>query len=138
MKIKSLVFVCSLALMGSLFAANRHVHKEEVNGPEQKSMMPGYCEIEIKNLSSSSVVVNGDFDDGYVLETFNIYRYGYDTPHYISLFYNGYCHRYMYLDIDTFSGFPVYMHKLVYTGTQVLIYDSAFDKQQLKVENLQK
>ena len=111
MKIKSLLFVCCLSLMGSLHAENRHLHpKADVNNANstaaKNARMPGYCEIEVINSSFENVTVYGTFDDGSVMAPFNIYSY--EAPHYISLYYYGYCHRDMYLDIIGYRGNHIY------------------------------
>ena len=115
MKLRTLVFVCLFGLFSPLFAANQHAHVKTEGVSEQavKSQAaaknlswPGYCEIEIINHSYSDVRVFGVFDDGVSLEPFNIYSY--ESPHYISLFYYGYCHDGMDLYIDTFNGSHVY------------------------------
>jgi hypothetical protein len=67
---------------------------------------PGYCEIEIINQSNNDVNVYGVYDDGIALAPFSIYSY--EFPHYISLYYYGYCHAGMNLYIDTFYGSSVY------------------------------
>ncbi|CEK11347.1 hypothetical protein [Legionella hackeliae] len=115
MKLKSLLFVCCLGLLTSAFAENRHFHPQ-ANNPTAKAAdaksaaksakLPGYCEIEIINSSYDNVRVYGIFDDGTTLTPFNIYRY--EGPHYVDLFYYGYCHAGMNLYIDTFSGYRIY------------------------------
>lgn len=101
MRIKSLLFVLCFSLVSSAFATNIHTNTKAEN-PNQKAAnskaYPGYCEIEIINDSYYNVNVYGTFDDG--AETaFRIYRY--ERPHYISLYYYGYCHDGMYLTITT-------------------------------------
>jgi hypothetical protein len=109
-KWKSLLFVCGLGLMSTLFAGNRHIHPEDgtkqAQGVAAKAMMPGFCEIELINSSFDNVSVYGRFDDGSSMIPFNIYSF--EGPHYVSLFYYNYCHRDMYLDIITFSGYHIY------------------------------
>lgn len=110
MKIKSLILVCCLNLCSSVFADNKHMHpsidsiKDRPITAEMK--WPGYCEIEIINQSYDDVRVFGVFDDGTTMQPFNIYSY--ESPHYISLFYYGYCHAGMDLDIDSFGGYHLY------------------------------
>lgn len=111
MKIKSLFLICCLSLISSVFAANRHIHpKVDMNtaavSATKNAMVPGYCEIQINNRSFDNVTVYGTFDDGIAMTPFDIYAF--EQPHYISLYYYGYCHRDMYLNIVTFSGYPVY------------------------------
>ncbi len=67
---------------------------------------PGYCEIEIINNSYYDVRVFGTFDDGEELRPFRIYPHEY--PHYISLYYYGYCHYGMDLYIETLAGYRIY------------------------------
>ena len=110
MKLRSLLFVVCFSLFTNIFAANIHLHPKADQAdkkPAGKSMMyPGYCQIEIINDSFTDVRVFGTFDDGSTLD-FNIYRY--ESPHYISLFYNFYCHSSMYITIQS----PFYT---VYSG----------------------
>lgn len=112
MKLKSLLFVCCLGLLSSAFAQNRHVHPQakpaDVNAVAgtKNAMMPGYCEIEIDNYRNENLVVTGQFDDGSYLPPFTIYRY--DAPHYISLYYYGYCHNGMYLSVQDYAGYYLY------------------------------
>ena len=99
MKLKSLLFALCFCLIGQTFAANAHLHPKATEAdkkPAGKSMMfPGYCEIEIINNSIDNVRVYGSFDDSTPLEPFTIFYY--DAPHYISLYYYGYCHSCMNL-----------------------------------------
>ncbi len=120
MKFKGFVVACLFTLFSPVFAANQHVHSDANNDTQmaqsakdskltnaaKKMGWPGYCEIEIINHSYSDVRVNGVFDDGIALTPFSVYSY--ESPHYISLFYYGYCHDGMDLYIDTFYGTPVY------------------------------
>jgi len=117
MKLKAFFLVCFLGLSAPLFAANQHVHanaqgttepsaQQAADSKKVKMGWPGYCEIEIINHSYDDVRVYGVFDDGIALEPFSIYSY--ESPHYISLYYYGYCHAGMDLYIDTFYGAHVY------------------------------
>jgi hypothetical protein len=115
MKLKSLLFVCCLSLLTSAFAENRHLHPQASNSSaktaaakpiDKRANSPGYCEIEIINSSYDHVRVYGVFDDGATLTPFNVYSFG--SPHYIDLYYYGYCHAGMNVWIDTFSGYRVY------------------------------
>lgn len=137
MKIKSLLFVCCLGLLNTSFADNRHLHPQ-ANTPantsntqtnQKQARMPGYCEIEIINNSYSDLRINGVFDDGTSLTPFNIYRY--EGPHYVDLFYYGYCHAGMNLYIDTFSGYHVYAG---YTYTNSTVRVVPYLTNQVKVE----
>lgn len=110
MKLKSLLLCWCLCMVSSVYAANHHLHPND--GPIEKSFTdknftwPGYCEIEIINRSYQDIYVYGDFDDGYRLDPFMIYSF--EGPHYISLFYYGYCHSGMYLYISTDQGYLLY------------------------------
>jgi hypothetical protein len=134
MKSKSLLFVCGLGLMSSLFAENRHVHPDmdaskSATTAENKAMVPGYCEVEIINSSYDNVTVTGRFDDGSPLIPFNIYSF--ERPYYISLFYYGYCHRDIFLDIVTFNGYHVYT---AYTPTESTVRIVPYLTNQVKAE----
>jgi hypothetical protein len=102
---------CMLALVSSAYADNHHVHPQdnktvETAAPLLKANYAGYCEIEIINQSYDDVRVNGTFDDGTPLQPFTIYSY--EAPHYISLFFYGYCHYGMNLYIDSYYGYNLY------------------------------
>jgi len=102
MKLKSLLFLVCFGLFANVFAANMHLHPKADNS-DKKSIMkgityPGYCQIELINDSYTDVRVLGIFDDGSTVD-FNIYRF--ESPHYISLFYNFYCHNSMYITIQS-------------------------------------
>ena len=110
MKLKSLLFALCFSLVGHAFAANIHLN-EKANAADKKSiaketMYPGYCQIELINDSLTDVYVNGTFDDGSALG-FSIYRF--EAPHYISLFYYGYCHSGMDITVQSPYG-------IVYSG----------------------
>ena len=118
MKFKSLLFIGCFSLFTSAFANNMHLHPKanstvEGKAPTKRLMDPGSCEIEVSNRSYDNVTVFGRFDDGTAMKPFPIYSKGYDSPHYISLYYYGYCHAWMDLFIDTFSKYNVF------TGYQV-------------------
>jgi hypothetical protein len=110
MKLKSLLFGLCLSLVGHSFAANQHVHPKanEVDNSNKASvaaksaMSPGYCEIEIQNVSAYPVTVTGRFDDGFALDPFTIYPY--EISHYISLHYYGYCHNSMLINLTNQYG----------------------------------
>lgn len=116
MKFKTFVLATLLGLCSPLFAAeNKHVHADAQattnTAPASKAAAnklgwPGYCEIEIINHSYDDVRVYGVFDDGIALQPFTVYSY--ESPHYISLYYYGYCHDGMDLYIDTTYGAHVY------------------------------
>ncbi|AWN73692.1 hypothetical protein LEAN103870_13520 [Legionella anisa] len=104
MKLKSLLFALCFCLIGQVFAANAHLHPKATEADKnhksagKSTMYPGYCEIEIINNSIDNVRVYGSFDDGAPLDPFTIFYY--DAPHYISLYYYGYCHSGMNLLIQ--------------------------------------
>lgn len=110
MKLKSLLFIVCFSLITNVFAANVHLNPNAGNEDKQPTgkniTYPGYCQIEIINHSFTDVRVFGTFDDGSTVD-FNIYRY--ESPHYINLFYNFYCHSGMYITIQS----PYYT---VYSG----------------------
>ena len=110
MKFKMLFLGLCLTVGSSAFAANQHVHPQTPDDdkkPQEISMKwAGYCEIEVVNSSSEDVRVSGIFDDGVWLQPFNVY--GFESPHYISLYYYGYCHAGMNLMVDTWSGYPIF------------------------------
>jgi hypothetical protein len=123
--------------MGTAGADNRHVHPDTGVKPAQvsaekstkNSMYPGYCEIEVINDSYDNVTVYGRFDDGSTMPPFNIYTY--ESPHYISLFYYNYCHRDMYLDVVTFSGYHIYS---AYTSANSTVRIVPYLANQVKAE----
>ncbi len=138
MKLRTCVFVFLFGLFSPLFAANQHLHAtpEGVSEPAtavpaaaKKLAWPGYCQIEIINQSYDDVRVFGVFDDGVSLEPFNVYSY--ESPHYISLYYYGYCHDGMDLYIDSFSGAHVYSGYVRRYST-IRVVPSLFGGKQLK------
>ncbi|CAM2939089.1 hypothetical protein [Legionella worsleiensis] len=102
MKLKSLLIVVCFSFFSHAFAANMHLNpnadSKDKQSIEKSVAYPGYCQIEIINQSFTDVTVFGTFDDGSTVD-FNIYRY--ESPHYISLFYNFYCHSGMYITITS-------------------------------------
>lgn len=131
MKLKSIILVCCLSICTFGFAANVHLHSPAdhmENKPAKNALKwPGYCEIEIVNNSYDDVRVFGVFDDGSSLQPFNVYSY--ESPHYISLYYYGYCHSGMDIYIDTFRGMRIYGG---YTQTNSTIRIEPFFGNQLK------
>ncbi|MDF1757899.1 MAG: hypothetical protein P1U74_06340 [Legionellaceae bacterium] len=106
------LFILLTLLCGLSFAdGNKHTYPEPSTVKTTQNQAadlkyPGYCEIEIVNNSFTNVKVSGYFDDGERLSTFRVYAHEY--PHYISLYYYGYCHYGMDLRIKTFSGYTIY------------------------------
>lgn len=110
MKLKSLLFVIFFNLISNAFAANLHLHPN-INAADKESapkatMYPGYCQIEVINNSSNYVRVSGIFDDSTYLDPFTVFAF--EAPHYISLYYYGYCHSGMNISILSAYGALVY------------------------------
>lgn len=139
MKLRSLLFGICVSLCGLSFAGNQHLHPQatsndtQASKSEKKVGWPGYCEIEVINNSYDNVRVYGVFDDGISLQPFNVYSF--ESPHYISLYYYGYCHAGMNLYVDTWSGYHVYGG---YTPTGTTIRIVPYLANQLKAEISQK
>jgi len=133
MKLKSLLFSVCLSMVSSVYAINQHIHPNDgpiEKSPTDKSMTwPGYCEIEIINRSYQDIYVSGEFDDGYILDPFTIYSF--EGPHYVSLYYYGYCHVGMYLYISTHEGYLLYSG---YTKRRSSIRVLPYYGNQMKVE----
>ena len=135
MKLRSLVFGFCISLCSFGFAANQHLHPQANSNDttsastEKKVGFPGYCEIEVINNSYDNVRVYGVFDDGAGLAPFNVYSF--ESPHYISLYYYGYCHAGMNLYVDTWSGYHIYAG---YTPTGSTIRIVPYLANQLKAE----
>lgn len=125
MKLRLLLFICCLGF--TTFAAAAHNHPKAEN--TVNSMRPGFCQIEIINNSFDAVTVYGQFDDGATLIPFDIYPF--EGPQYISLFYYGYCHRDMYLDLVTFYGYHFYSG---YTSVDSTIRIVPYLNKQIKAE----
>ena len=109
MKFLTLIMACFLSVTLPAFAANQHLHPkaESIRAGSNNSLgFPGSCEIEIVNRSFDDVRVYGVFDDGMNMDPFNVYSF--ESPHYISLFYYGYCHDGMDLYIDSFYGYKIF------------------------------
>ena len=139
MKLKIFFLLTSLLCSVGTFAdQNHHAYPEtesSVSKYNKKGLKwPGYCEIEVINDSFTSVRVYGVFNDGVLLRPFNIYTYEY--PHYISLFYYGYCHAGMDLYVDTLGGYHLYAG---YTPTNTTLHIVPYMmKEKPKVELMQK
>ena len=133
MKFKMFVFACCFSLFSSVFAANQHLHPKadsvEKSPAKTELKYPGYCEIEIINQSYDDVRVSGVFDDGLYMQPFSIYSY--ESPHYISMYYYGYCHAGMNIYIDTYSGYRIYAG---YTSTNSTIRIVPYLAKQAKAE----
>lgn len=139
MKLKTFTMGCLLALFSCSYATNVHLHPEDNKSAEQsatdkavpslKAKYAGFCEIEIVNQSFDDVRVYGTYDDGLPLLPFT--HYSFEAPHYISLFYYGYCHYSMDLYIDSYYGYNLYAANTP-RGTTVRIVP--FLKNKAKVE----
>lgn len=95
--------------------------KTDIKQQVKELKYPGYCEIEIVNNSNYTVRVYGLFDDGQELTPFRIYPHEY--PHYISLYYYGYCHYGMDLYVETLGGYRVYS---AYTRRYDTVYITSY------------
>lgn len=138
MKFKKAILGCALALFSSVYAAdNHHVYPNDksLNTPAQsvQAKYAGFCEIEIINNSFDDVRVSGVFDDGIPLIPFSIYSF--EGPHYISLFYYGYCHYGMNLFIDSYSGYNIYS---AFTPRETTIRIYPYLKNKVKAELIKK
>lgn len=134
MKFKSLIIGCLISFCSSAFAANLHLYPETANVGNNQPVVnsverAGNCQIEIINRSYTDVRVYGQFDDGTLLEPFNVYSFEY--PHYISLYYYGYCHAGMDLHIETFNGDVVYS---AYTRRKTTVRVVPYLTNQVKAE----
>ncbi len=131
MKLKSILFLVCVSLFSNVFAANIHLNPKADSADKQtigkNVSYPGYCQIEIINDSFTDVRVFGTFDDGSTVD-FNIYRY--ESHHYISLFYNFYCHNQMYITIQS----PFYTVYSGYTDVNTTIRVVPYLNQQAKAE----
>lgn len=107
---KSFLVAFCMAFLTSVFASPSHNYPEtdSARALQQSKPMtaPNYCEIEINNYSFHDVQVFGVFDTGVALTPFIIHSF--ESPHYISLFYFGYCHAGMNIHINTYAGDVVY------------------------------
>lgn len=133
MKLKTLIFGLCVGLCSSVFAVSQtplaQANKADDRVPSKNVSYPGYCEIEIINNSFDDIRVYGVYDDGATMIPFNMYSF--EAPHYIPLYYYGYCHAGMNLYIDTFSGYHVYAG---YTERRTTIRVVPYLANQLKAE----
>jgi hypothetical protein len=138
MKLRSLILGLCVSLCSTVFAANQHLHPQSDKTDSkslaaQKMGYPSYCEIEIVNNSFENITVYGTFDDGFSMSPFNVYSF--ESAHYISLYYYGYCHSGMSLYIDTWSGYHIYSG---YTPTGSTIRVLPYLGKQVKAEVIKK
>jgi hypothetical protein len=102
MKFKTLLLITAL---NPLYAvADSSNHYSHISKADSKTI--GQCEIEIINSSTQYVTVYGTFEDGSPLTPFGAFPD--NSSHFISLFYNGYCHPHMFLDILDVYGAHIY------------------------------
>lgn len=109
MKLNAVVLGCMMGFSSALIAAPQHMHTQKADSKLTSSYAPTWandCEIEIINRSYVDVRVSGMFDDGESLRPFITYSFG--VPEYITLYYDGYCHDGMELDIDSVYGRHIY------------------------------
>ncbi len=119
MKIKTMIFIASLALFSSAFANNHYFHPKATSA-EKMTLAPRYCEIEIVNESYNDVLVEGIFDDGSRLAPYIAYS-GYSS--YINLYAYGFCHAGMDLRIRSYSNYLIYAgYTEVYSTLRVVPY----------------
>ena len=74
MKFSSLLLTCLLGLFSTAHATNQHAHPQAL-GAGVAANYANDCEIEIINRSYEHVRVFGMFDDGALLEPFNVYSF---------------------------------------------------------------
>ena len=132
MKLIALLLGCLLFLSSSLFASTRHSHPQVNTQSAQKMSWSGNCEVEIINQSYTDVQVFGVFDDGVYLDPLKIYSFSASRS--ISLYYNGYCHAGIDLDIDTFTGYHLFGY-YVRRGTTVLIVPDMMNRLRVTIKN---
>lgn len=121
MKLKSLAILLMSLLCLNAYAMRIHkAHTAHtVKSVKQKGLMaPGFCEIELKNLTYYPVNVHVDYDDGGE-DWAKLYP---NDPLYIDLFYEAgqYCERGALVYIETESGRPIF-NQYVYDGQTVTI-----------------
>ncbi len=110
MKLRSFLCVIFFSLSSHAFAAHLHLNpnanEADKSSAPKATMYPGYCQIEVINNSSNYIRVTGFFDDSTYLDPFTIFAF--EAPHYISLYYYGYCHAGMNLSILSPYGAVIY------------------------------
>lgn len=100
MKLKFLALYCLAPALVAGTLSHQHPNLIEQNAATRK------CEIKVINKSSLYANIYGTYDDGTPLVPFTIMPSSH--PEYITLYFNGYCHRSIYLDIVNPNGFHVY------------------------------
>lgn len=114
MRLKSLLVSIGIAACSTVYAANVHIHPQASDTDKKVLSTQGVnsknaCEIAIENNSSAAVHVSGIFDDNTRLDDFYV-NPGYRD--FIDLYYYGYCHASMYLEIQSY----VYPYPVLYRG----------------------
>jgi hypothetical protein len=66
---------------------------------------PGHCEIEIVNGSHEAVTVHVTFEDRHSV---SFVMHQHDAPHYVNLFWGGYCHRDAHVVVTDAHRRPLY------------------------------
>lgn len=125
MKLKSLLFVCLVALFSSANAETRHVPANANSSATAKTVvkkakMPGYCEVEILNYSRDDLSVWGRLSNNAEV-SFYISRFrNFPESHIIDMYdyYYGGCPLWIDLSIITTNGYPVY-HEITYPGSVI-------------------
>ncbi|MBA2657930.1 MAG: hypothetical protein H0U70_13250 [Tatlockia sp.] len=127
MKLKSLVFIASLSLFSSAFAARTII----LDAPQSNSRSTANkaamfdCQIRVINYSSPSRMYDlrmwGEVTNGAYLNP--VYIYDRRIVHVIDLWDEdyGYCPSGMYLNIETTRGYPIYSNQFFPTGTLIKI-----------------
>lgn len=98
MKFKFALSILLFGFASLLFAGNYHSHPAPQNQQQDagEKRTPGYCEVEIINNSYDIMKVFATFDD---LSGTQFDIYPFEAPHTISLYYYGYCHSNVYLEV---------------------------------------
>lgn len=126
----SLLFACSVT--GVQANTPMHLHPSVGTAPQtltgEKTLLPGFCDVELINQSFTLVDVYGTFDDGAPMRPFTLYP-GSENRQYISLYYASpgqpaYCHSGIYLSIfRTEDNYPLYN---AYTSVHSTIYVTSY------------
>ena len=128
---KNWIFVLVVSLIASTsFATSPQYHlypnakiEDQKKSIKNTSKSAPTCLIKITNDSHDDILVYGTFDDGTPLQPFIIYAY--ESSHYISLFYYGFCHAGMDINIDTTSGLRLY-NQYTWVNTRLRIVQGWF------------
>jgi hypothetical protein len=128
---KNLILLLVVSLIASTsFATSAQYHLypnakiEDIKKSSKNTLKAApSCLIKITNDSHDDILVYGTFDDGTPLQPFMIYAY--ESSHYISLFYYGFCHAGMDVNIDTTSGLRLY-NQYTWVNTRLRIVQGWF------------